>query len=82
MRTRQAVIGPSTEQLSGIGDPVSPNGLLLQDGDGSAFDAGVEDDQFDRFGPVVRTVVPFVNDFDHRVACFDVEDFAFARGDR
>ena len=31
---------------------------------------------------MVRAVVPFVDNFDHRVAGFDVEDFAFARGDR
>jgi hypothetical protein len=56
--------------------------LFLQNSNGCAFNASVEDDHLDRFGPMVRAVVPFVNHFDHGVARFDVEDFAFARGDR
>ena len=56
--------------------------LLLWNGDGRAFDAGVEGDQDDRFGPVVSAVVPFVDDFDHGVTGFDVENFAFVGCDR
>jgi hypothetical protein len=55
--------------------------LLLWNSDGRAFDAGVEGDHFHRFGPMVRAVAPFVDDFDHWVAGFDVEDFAFVGGD-
>jgi hypothetical protein len=56
--------------------------LLLRNGDGRAFDAGVEGDQDDRFGPVVSAVVPFVDDFDHGVTGFDVENSAFVGCDR